>query len=122
MIRYALALVLSYAVVAKARRFPAFRLSLAAYGAPFPGPSAAVVVGVETLTVLAAFSPLGDREVGYLLSALCAAFVVVQTYLLAGGRSPSCTCFGRTRPVTLRSWSRATLMLTASLILATGGT
>ncbi len=123
-VRCALGIALAWAALGKTRGFAPWRRGLANYGLR-GAPLEIVALGVIAVEALAAafiFSPASDRSAGLVGSALGAAFVATQSYLLAAGERVPCLCFGdATEPVSIRSWTKAALVLVAGLLLLFAG-
>ncbi|MEV8631126.1 MauE/DoxX family redox-associated membrane protein [Streptosporangium sp. NPDC051023] len=112
LVRYGLAVLLAVAVLGKARRFTAFRRSLA-----MPVAGALAILIVEALAAVLALSPAPHFLVGLVATGLGTAFTAVQTYQLAVGERSVCLCFGKAERVSWRTWARAALVLAAGLVL-----
>lgn len=125
-LRYAAGLALLVAAVAKARAVPAFGASLAAYGIrpPWDRPVALAVIGLEAVTAVVAYTPIGDRPTGVLVAALGVVFLAAQVYILSVGNQTPCLCFGaaNAEPPSARTLARAALVLLAGVLLLAGTT
>ncbi len=124
-IRIALAGGLLTAAFWKAKDFGAFRWSLDSVGLRDRSATiaASALIGAEAAVGAAALTPLSGFWLGLAALPLGAAFTMVQTHLLVTGKRVTCLCFGArsAEQVSLRTLSKAALVLLASLALVAAG-
>ncbi|WP_433242624.1 MauE/DoxX family redox-associated membrane protein [Streptosporangium sp. CA-135522] len=118
-VRFMLGVILALAVLGKARNFVAFQGGLANFGlhGRIGQMSAFMVVTVEALAAVAAFSPAPALAVGVAGTCLGMSFTAAQTYLLVAGEQAPCLCFGSKEQASIRTWARAALVLLMGLTL-----